>query len=181
MKLQYTIATAVLPEEVRQAREKLKLSQTEFGKLIGCSRATIERWENGNELIKGPAAFSVGLINRQTDPKEQLIAPEKKFPLRMWYMYRSNVCTMIDVDDMNRRVEIRNYTSNILFTAFGNNQHPDYADYEEFLKSRCFPEERDKIKLVLKDLGLPFYNPFMIIEKTQGRMAEDEFWIMIER
>ena len=40
---------------------------------------------------------------------------------------------------------------------------------------------RDKMKLILKDLGLPFYDPIMIIEKTEGRMAEDDFWIRIER
>ena len=44
-----------------------------------------------------------------------------------------------------------------------------------------FPRTRDKMKLILKDLDLPFYDPFMIIEKTEGRMAEDDFWIRIER
>ena len=57
----------------------------------------------------------------------------------------------------------------------------DYNQYIEFLESRCFPESRDKMKLILKDLGLPFYDPIMIIEKTEGRMAEDDFWIRIER
>ena len=44
-----------------------------------------------------------------------------------------------------------------------------------------FPRTSDKMKLILKDLDLPFYDPFMIIEKTEGRMAEDDFWIRIER
>ena len=70
-------------------------------------------------------------------------------------------------------------------------QHENTADskpvqnngksFVEFLESRCFPESRDKMKLILKDLGLPFYDPIMIIEKTAGRMAEDDFWIRIER
>lgn len=50
-----------------------------------------------------------------------------------------------------------------------------------FLESRCFPKSRDKMKLILKDLDLPFYDPLMIIQKTEGRMAEDHFWIQIER
>ena len=33
---------------------------------------------------------------------------------------------------------------------------------------------------MLRELDLPFYDPFMIVEKTQGRMAEDKFWIKIE-
>lgn len=37
------------------------------------------------------------------------------------------------------------------------------------------------MKLILRELDLPFYEPLLIIEKTQGRMAEDNFWIKIER
>ena len=69
----------------------------------------------------------------------------------------------------------------MIFRAFGVIENPDFDEYTEFLKSRCFPETRDKLKLVLRELDLPFYDPFMIIEKTQGRMAEDNFWIRIER
>ncbi len=43
------------------------------------------------------------------------------------------------------------------------------------------PKDRDKMKLVLKELDVPFYDPMLIIEKTHGRMAEDEFWIEIVR
>jgi putative transcriptional regulator len=76
---------------------------------------------------------------------------------------------------------VKNYIDNPLFRAFGKNTEPDFDDYEEFLRSRCFPETRDKMKLELKRLGLPFYDPLMIIEKTEGRMADDHFWIKIER
>lgn len=68
-----------------------------------------------------------------------------------------------------------------MFRALGANTNPNYVDYGEFLKSRCFPETRDKIKIQLDALGIPFYDPMLIISKTQGRMAEDDFWIMIEK
>jgi putative transcriptional regulator len=96
-------------------------------------------------------------------------------------MYEDMVCTVIDVDEPRRIVKIRNYIGDPLFRAFGRNTEPEFEDYEEFLKSRCFPETRDKIKLELKRLGIPFYDPILIIEKTEGRMAEDEFYIVIER
>jgi putative transcriptional regulator len=44
-----------------------------------------------------------------------------------------------------------------------------------------FPKTERQMKLELKRLGIPFYDPIMIIEKTEGRMAEDHFWIKIER
>ena len=37
------------------------------------------------------------------------------------------------------------------------------------------------MKIMLKQYDIPFYDPFLIIEKTEGRMAEDDFWIKIER
>lgn len=102
-------------------------------------------------------------------------------PLRLWYMHKQNVCTIIDVNELAREVKIKNYTNNLIFRAFGVIENPDYDEYLEFLESRCFPRTRDKMKLVLEDLDLPFYDPFMIIEKTEGRMAEDDFWIKNER
>ena len=113
--------------------------------------------------------------------EEKLIIPEKEMPIRMSYMFRDELCTIIDVDEEKRRVNVRNYTNHFLKKAFGNNEHPAYEDYEEFLESRYFPRTRDKMKLILRELDLPFYDPMMIIEKTEGRMAEDDFWIRIER
>ena len=89
--------------------------------------------------------------------------------------------TVIDVDERNRRAKICNYTHNLIDRTFGRQEHPAFEEYEAFLESRCFPGSRDKMKLVLRGLDLPFYDPFLIIEKTQGRMAEDDQWIRIER
>ena len=111
----------------------------------------------------------------------QFEIPARKLPVRMWYMYKNKVCTLIDVDEVKQIVQIKNNADNIMFRAFGSNQKPDIEDYREFLESRCFPRTRDKMKLVLKDLGIPFYDPYLIIQKTEGRMAEDDFWIRIEK
>ncbi len=67
-----------------------------------------------------------------------------------------------------------------LFRAFGVKLEPEYEDYEAFLESRCFPRTRDKMKIQLKELDIPFYDPLLIIEKTQGRMADDDFWLKVE-
>ncbi len=54
---------------------------------------------------------------------------------------------------------------NVQFTAFGSNTEPRIADYEDFLESRCLPRPRDRIKLELKELDIPFYDPYLIIKK----------------
>ena len=56
------------------------------------------------------------------------------------------------IDLLEEKVKIKNYANDIMYKAFGKNDH----------------------------LNLPFYDPFLIIKKTEGRMAEDDFWIRIE-
>ncbi len=34
-------------------------------------------------------------------------------------------------------------------------------------------------KEILREMNLPFYDPLLIVEKTQGRMEGDHQWIMI--
>lgn len=178
---QFAVADFTTADEIRRVRNSLDLTQKEFARLIGCSKPTIERWETSDKKITGPVVLLLKMLEREPEYIMELMVPEKEKPLRLWYMYRNKVCTLIDVDEVRQRVTIRNYTDNIMFRAFGCVEKPDYEDYKDFLKSRCFPETRDKLKLVLQEFDLPFYDPFMIIERTEGRMAEDDFWIRIER
>lgn len=177
----YNVLEAITPDELKKVRKKMQMTQKEFANFIGVSKPTIERWERGDKEIKGPIVLLTDLLSEHMEWLEERIIPKQKYSLRLWYMYKNKKCTLIDVDEIHQKIWIKNYVSNILFKAFGANTNPTYEDYEEFLKSRCFPETRDKMKIQLDALGLPFYDPMLIIEKTQGRMAEDDFWIMIER
>ncbi len=171
----------ITAQEIKQARAKLNLTQKEFARLINCSKVTVERWETSTDRISGPITLLIKMLERYPEFVFDMKVPPKTKPIRLWYMHENTICTMIDVDEMNREVSIKNYTDNLMFRAFGAIQQPSFEMYSEFLESRCFPKTRDKLKLVLQDLNLPFYDPFMIIEKTEGRMAEDDFWLQIER
>lgn len=171
----------ITAKDIKNVRKQLKLTQKDFAMLINCSKPTVERWERSDEHITGHIVFLIKMLEKHPEYVEELQLPERVYPIRLKYMHNQTLCTIIDVDELNKKVKIVNYTDRVMFRAFGNVENPDYNLYTEFLKSRCFPESRDKLKLVLKDLGLPFYDPFMIIEKTEGRMAEDNFWIKIER
>ena len=171
----------ITADDLKRLRKLLNMTQKEFAMLIGCSKPTVERWERSSEQIRGPICLLLKLIEQDVQSVLKLRVPKKDTPIRLWYMYNQMVCTIIDVNELKREVRIYNCTDNVMFRAFGVTEKPDFEMYTEFLESRCFPEGRDKMKLVLKDLNLPFYDPFMIIEKTEGRMAEDDFWIRIER
>lgn len=176
----FAIPDFVTKDDIKRVRKKLNMTQKEFSLLIGCSKPTIERWESSNENIKGNIVLLLNMIENNIEYIDKIKIPKKELPLRLFYMHDQNICTLIDVDMVKQKVRIINYTNNLMFRAFGINEEPTYSDYEEFLKSRCFPETRDKLKLVLEDLNIPFYDPFLIIQKTEGRMAEDNFWIKIE-
>lgn len=100
--------------------------------------------------------------------------------MRMIFMDGDKECTVIDVDFKHKKIYIRNKTKDILHRAFGVVEDPDWEAFEEFLESRCFPISRANLKLVLRDVGVPTYDPLQIIEKTGGRMAEDNQWIRIQ-
>lgn len=181
MGYKYAIPEYVLANDIKRIREMLKMTQKEFASFVNTSKRTIERWESSNEKINGPIVPLLNFIRNNLDYIEKIKIPEKELPLRLYYMNKQNICTIIDVDVMKQKIKIKNYTNNLIYRAFGRNENPTFKDYEDFLKSRCFPETRDKLKLVIEDLNLPFYDPFLIIEKTEGRMADDDFWIKIER
>ena len=105
---------------------------------------------------------------------------ERKIPMILKYMYNDQVCSIIDVDMQNEKVSVTNFTKDILRRAFGENENPTYEDFQLFLEKRCIPRNRDKMKWHLREIGVDYYNPLSIIAKTNGRMAEDHFWIEIE-
>jgi putative transcriptional regulator len=178
----YVMNQSLCGEDIRQVRNLLGMTQKEFASFVCASKRTVETWESKKgEEISGPIVPLVEILLRKPELAEKLELPADRWKLRLIYYYKHLVCSVIDVDEAKRRVRVRNYVHNPVFRAFGVNTEPEYEDYEEFLKSRCFPETRDKIKLELKRLGIPFYDPIMIIEKTEGRMAEDHFWLRIER
>ena len=105
----------------------------------GCGKSTIERWETSKEVVKGPVVLLLQMLEQYPDYPKQLQIPQKEYPLRLWYMYQQKPCTLIDINEIEQKIHIINYTDNLMFRAFGKVENPDYEMYEEFLESRCFP------------------------------------------
>ena len=118
--------------------------------------------------------------SRQVISKYLNAAPDDNYTMRMTYMFRQYPCTTIDVDFLNTKIRIQNHTPDLLHRAFGVIEEPTWEDFEYFLQDRCFPPTRGKLKYYLNALGLASYDPLQIIEKTQGRMADDDLWIKIK-
>ena len=52
-------------------------------------------------------------------------------------------------------------------------------DFLAFLADRCIPKTRKGLDYYLDAVGVPEYDPVLLVEKTQGRMAEDHKWLEI--
>lgn len=178
--MKFAIQDKLSSADIKLMRQKLKLKQKDLAALLNVSVKTIERWEQSNTEISGPVVTLLKLLNEEPEWVKALEIPEKEYPLRLFYYYKESLCTIIDVNEPMQKIKIKNFSKNPIFCAFGVITSPSFKDYEEFLESRCFPRTRDKMKLILRDLDLPFYDSFLIIQKTHGKMAEDDFWIKME-
>lgn len=93
------------------------------------------------------------------------------------YMDREEPVTLIDACSAVRRIKILNFTDDLISRAFGIRTEPTWEDYEAFLETRCMPRTRYGIQEELENMGLDFYDPVLIIEKTKGRVYEDSQWL----
>lgn len=101
--------------------------------------------------------------------------------IRILRLYDGDVlCSTIYVDITEQTVMVENQAVPPIKTAFGNNPIPTWDDFQRFLAERCIPRQRAGLREYLEALGLDEYDPLAIIEKTGGRMAEDQQWLTME-
>ena len=177
----YAFTTQFNNKDIKRFRKTNHLTQAALAQLLGISIKTIEKWEKEDAVIKGTAATLLTILMQNPKLIDQYRIEEHVCNYRLYYMADHLISTVIDVDFPSQKVYFKNYTNDIQKRAFVNKTEVSIQDFEEFLESRCFPRTRDNMKLILKELDLPFYDPLLIIEKTQGRMAEDNFWIKVEK
>lgn len=90
------------------------------------------------------------------------------------------LCSAIYADFTAQTLVVENQAVPTVKTAFGNNLLPSWENFQRFLEERCIPRQRAGLREYLEALGLDEYDPLAIIEKTGGRMAEDQQWLAIE-
>ena len=116
-----------------------------------------------------------------TDPEVfRRNAEQKGHRLKEYRYYDGDtLCTVILADFTAQQVCIENKIDDVLDTAFGVNEMPSWDDFLAFLADRCIPKTRKGLEHYLDAVGVPEYDPVQLVEKTQGRMAEDHKWLEI--
>lgn len=171
---------ALSEEQQKEARRRFLNGEhvTELAREYGVSRQTMSGYLHTPENVRLQKIYTVyknwAQLNREFR-KYNL----KDYTMRMEYMNKDRVCTVILVDFFHEKILIHNESDFLLERAFGMNNKPTWEDFCEFLEERCVPKSRFGIKMILEEYGLDHYDPLAIIEKTGGRMAEDNQWIRI--
>lgn len=161
------IAVKYKEKNTRNAGRKRKVSDEEIQRM--------RRMRNAGTSIQ-ELAKTFG-ISRQTVERYLNTAAEDGYTMRLTYMFRRQPCTVIDVNFLDQKVMIQNKTDDILHRAFGIIEKPTWHDFEVFLQERCFPRTRGNCKELVQALNLMDYDPLQIVEKTKGRLADDEMWL----
>ena len=102
------IELAKISAKIERRRLELNMTQKEFAEFINCSKPTVERWERSEDVIRGPIVPFLKMLQKYPEYEQEVKVPEKIWPLRMWYMYGQDVCTLIDVNERERKVKIKN-------------------------------------------------------------------------
>lgn len=157
------IAKKIKQKNLRNAGRKRKLNDDEI-------KDVKMRLANGEKIDAIAKDYQT---SRQIITKSISEPCNTEFPLQIKYMYGNKICTLIYVNFADEIVKIENRTDDILHKAFGIIENPTWKDFEYFLNDRCFPKSRYDAKNILRNLQIDSYDTLQIVEKTEGRMAED--------
>ncbi len=134
--------------------------------------AQIEMYFDGEKITLLPSLSLSDFVMRKKALGHRLVL--------LQFYDSTRLCTKICADYTDQTISVEDHTDNIVKMAFGNNHAPTWADFERFLEERCIPKARSGIRTYLESIGVVEYDPLQIIQKTEGRMAEDQQWIQLE-
>ena len=107
--------------------------------------------------------------------------PGKNFTHKITYMLGHKPMTIIYVDFLDKKIQIQNRTNNIYDRAFGKVLNPNWKQFEILINERVISKERIDLDKALKIIGVDHYDPFLIINKTKGKMEGDKYWMRIKK
>jgi hypothetical protein len=137
--------------------------------------------EHQRELELSFDGRQITLARRQTGAEFAVQKAAQGHDVRILHFFDGDApCTTIYADFTDETLTVENHVDDPVKTAFGNNALPAWTDFKTFLEERCVPRQRAGLREYLEALGVDQYDPIAIIEKTAGRMAEDNQWLSIE-
>lgn len=94
-----------------------------------------------------------------------------------WYFGTQHTST-ITVNFTTKKVSVVHHTDVKPICAFSGKTKVNFPAWEDMIAGRCIPKSQAGSTEKLATIGITEYDPYMIIEKTHGKMAGDCFKIV---
>lgn len=108
-KPEYITAGSLKAAEIKRIRTSFGMTQKELAELLNVSVKSVERWEISEKPIAGAPAALLRLYF--SDPRliERMQIPDRdpSNPMRMYYKFMDEICTVIDIDERKQRIRIK--------------------------------------------------------------------------
>lgn len=139
---------------------------------INKNNRRVELIFDGEKIIIQPVQSLENFIQQKKTLKHKLIIIN--------YYDKEFLCSTIAADFSDKTIKHKDFTDDLIKTAFGINQNPNWIDFENFLKERCIPKSRAGLREYLDSINIDHFDTLEIIKKTHGHMAEDNMHIEFE-
>lgn len=169
-------------EEVRRRYESGERLE-KLSRELGVTRQTMSSW-----LHKAPLE-NQGFItelsawkkkNREFLKKSSNAAVDiENYTLRVEIVNEQGVLAVLLVDLARQKVELVTNVANPVLSPFGVSKKITWEDFEVFLSSRVFEENRVDAAGLLESLSLPQYQSLRILQKTGGKLPGDDLTIRL--
>lgn len=100
----YAVKHSIRAEDIRILRKKLKLTQKicKVSKCISENNRKMGKWKSGYYRT----GYDISsYFKRVSSDRGKPPRAGKEYPIRLWYMFKSEICTIIDVDERGRKVK----------------------------------------------------------------------------
>lgn len=164
--------------QVKERRKEKGLSQAELAKLVGVPQSTIGRFESKKTFPNLKTLSKIAdVLNMEIDLKEK----DTRSPyIKRWDNLRFTCYwkdePVSDVYVRGNEAFIKRYIKHHPVKQIFYSDKMDLYKLTEILKSRCWQEDRADIDLILKKLGIEYYDPLEIVKKTHGISYNDFLW-----
>ena len=93
--MEFAIQHTLSSKDIKLMRKRLGLKQKDFAALLNVSVKTVERWEEADVTVTGPAVTLLKILYETPEWVEELQIPTKIYPLRLFYYYKESLCTVL--------------------------------------------------------------------------------------
>lgn len=161
-------------EDLKKKRKRLRISQAELAKWCNVPQSTIGRIEAG---IVTPDLSTLQKISKAIDMDIRLV-PKSNSANRwegfeMLCFWEDEVVAFVKVKD--NKVKVQRFTDHPVKQIFSR-EEMDVFTLSTILESRCWQRDCRNIDSYLNKLGIPYYDPLAIVQKTHGVSYNDLLW-----